>query len=95
MGSDAGIEHDREGHRFTTEVDGHRASVDYRLEDSRMIIVHSGVPKPIEGRGIAATLMRAALDAARAEGWRVVPQCAYAADFVRRHAEYADLVGGS
>ena len=92
MGSDACIEHDREGHRFTTEVEGHRAVVDYRLEDGRMVIVHTGVPGPIEGRGIAAALVRAALDAARAEGWRVVPQCAYAAGFVQRNPQYADLV---
>jgi len=89
---DHGIEHDRDERRFRTFVEGHRAEVDYRLEDGVMTITHTGVPRPIEGRGIAASLTRAALAAARAEGWKVVPQCAYAAAFMRRHREFDDLV---
>ena len=86
------IEHDRDAASFRTFVESHRAEVNYRLEDGVMTITHTGVPKPIEGRGIAASLTRAALAAARAEGWKVVPQCAYAAAFVRRHREYDDLL---
>ena len=86
------IEHDRDAASFRTFVEGHRAEVDYRLEDGVMTITHTGVPGPIEGRGIAASLTRAALAAARAEGWKVVPQCAYAAAFLRLHREYADLL---
>ena len=33
-----------------------------------------------------------ALDAAREQHWRVRPLCSYAAVYVRRHPEYADLV---
>jgi predicted GNAT family acetyltransferase len=86
------VEHDREGRRFHAQVDGHRAVVDYRFDDGVMTITHTGVPQAIEGRGIAAALTRAALEAARAEGWRVDPQCAYAAAYVRRHRQFADLV---
>ena len=85
------VDHDRAAHRFTTTVDGHVAQVDYRLEDGRMVIVHTGVPKAIEGRGIAGALVKVAFETARAEGWRVVAQCAYAAGWLRRHPAYADL----
>ena len=86
------VEHDRDARRFTTVVDGHRCGIDYRLEDGRMAILHTGVPKPVEGRGIAGAMTRKALDTARAEGWSVLPMCAYAAAFIKRHPEYADLV---
>jgi hypothetical protein len=87
------VEHDRDGRRFIIRVEGHDAELDYRLGDGTMAIVHTGVPEAIEGRGIAARLVQAALAVARAEGWKVVPRCAYAAAYLRRHAaEYADLL---
>ena len=87
------VVHDRAAHRFTTTVDGHEARIDYRMEDGRMVITHTGVPKAIEGRGIAGALTKVAFDTARAEGWRVDAQCAYAAAWLRRHPAYADLAG--
>jgi len=36
--------------------------------------------------------LRTALDFARANHFRVVPLCPYVAAFIRRHAEYHDLV---
>ncbi|MFQ6712235.1 N-acetyltransferase, partial [Bordetella pertussis] len=32
-----------------------------------------------------------ALDTARQRGWKVVPQCSYAAVYLKRHPEYQDL----
>jgi predicted GNAT family acetyltransferase len=81
------IDHDTAAQRFTTEVEGHRAVLDYRLSDHVMTITHTGVPPAIDGRGIAAELMRAALVAARAAVWTVNPACSYAAAYLRRHAD--------
>ncbi|HEY0178877.1 MAG TPA: GNAT family N-acetyltransferase [Dokdonella sp.] len=78
--------------RFETSVDGALCVLEYRLHDGVLAIVHTGVPDAVGGRGIAAALTKAALDAARAEGWRVRPQCSYAAVYLTRHPEYADLV---
>jgi predicted GNAT family acetyltransferase len=85
------ILHDIDGHRFSVTVEGYQCVLDYRLADAVMTITHTGVPQKIEGRGIAAALTTAALDAARAAGWKVVPACSYAAAFMRRHPEYEDL----
>jgi predicted GNAT family acetyltransferase len=88
---DVSVEHDREAGRFHARVDGHDAVLDYRLADGVMAIVHTGVPSAIEGRGIARALVRAAVEAAKSEGWKVDPQCAYAETWFKRHAEYAAL----
>src|SRR5258708_11169646 len=72
------IHHDTGAHRFTTEVDGSHAELDYTLADGGMTITHTQVPPAIGGRGIAALLMEAALSAASAAGWSVNPACAYA-----------------
>lgn len=86
------IRHDRAAHRFTAEVDGVECVLDYRLEGTRMSITHTGVPEQVGGRGIASALVSAAFEAARAEGWKVVPACSYAAAWVPRHPEVASLL---
>jgi uncharacterized protein len=86
------IHHDQSAHRFSTEVDGYRAVLDYTIAGRVMTITHTGVPQAIGGRGIAAELMRAALDVARESGWSVNPECSYAAAYMRRHRQ--DAGGG-
>lgn len=86
------ITHESSAQRFTTVVDGVFCVLEYRLQDGVMTIAHTGVPDAVGGRGIAAALATKAFDTARAEGWKVVPACAYAAVFVQKHPEYADLI---
>lgn len=85
------ISHDRHAHRFETRVDGALCELDYTLDDAVMTITHTGVPAEVGGRGIAAALVQAAMDEARTQGWKVVPACSYAAAWMQRHPEYADL----
>src|SRR5581483_1229628 len=86
------VTHQLDAQEFSTEVEGYRAELQYRLRDGVMTIVHTGVPDEIGGRGVAAELTRVALETARANGWKVVPACAYAEAFIRRHREYQDLL---
>ena len=86
------VTHHPDQARFTVEMDGHQAELDYRLRDGKLVIEHTGVPEAIGGRGVAAKLVAAALDHARNSGLKVVPACSYAAEYVRRHPQYADLV---
>jgi uncharacterized protein len=81
------ISHDQDSKRFTTEVDGHRAELDYTLADGVMTITHTRVPPEIGGRGIAAELMRAALQVAAERGLIVDPACSYAAAYMRKQQQ--------
>ena len=78
--------------RFETTVDGQLCVLDYRIEGATICLNHTGVPKPVGGRGIAAALTVFALDAARARGMKVVPNCDYVATWIKRHPAYADCV---
>jgi predicted GNAT family acetyltransferase len=86
------IQHDADRHRFTALVEGQACVLDYGLSGKTMTITHTGVPASLGGRGIAGQLTRFALDAARAQGWNVIPACSYAAGFFEKHPEYADLL---
>lgn len=87
------IQHDPTQQRFGTEVDGHVARLDYVLDPASavMAITHTIVPPEIGGRGIAGALVQAALEHARAQGWKVDPQCSYADAWMRRHPEFDAL----
>jgi uncharacterized protein len=84
------IEHDAVSHRFSTVVESERAVLDYVLDNGTMTITHTGVPRPIAGRGIAAELVRRALAQAHSEGWAVAASCSYAADYMAKHPESTD-----
>lgn len=85
------ITHDRAARRLETQVDGVSCELDYRLDGGVMTITHTGVPSAVAGRGIAAALVKSALEAAREAGWKVIPACSYAAAWMERHPEYDDL----
>ena len=57
-----------------------------------MRIRHTEVAPSHEGRGIAGALTRFTLDSARQQKRWVIPLCPYAAKYIERHPEYADLV---
>ncbi len=86
------INHDPSAQRFTTEVDAQRAELDYTVAGSVMTITHTRVPREIGGRGIAAELMRAALQVAAQRGLSINPACSYAAAYMRKHAQSPDKV---
>jgi predicted GNAT family acetyltransferase len=64
----------------------------YDRGDGRVVFTHTVVDDAFEGRGVGSELIRGALDAARRDGLRVVPQCQFVAAFIDKHEEYADLV---
>lgn len=86
------ISHDRDAGQFHAQIEGQRCVADYRLAGQVMHIVHTGVPRPLRGRGIAGRLVDAALNEARASGWRVNPVCSYVAVYMHRHPETRDLL---
>ena len=64
----------------------------YRLEPGRVVFTHTEIDPAFEGQGLGGKLAAAALDAVRARGLAIVPQCPFIAAYVRRHPEYQDLV---
>ncbi len=89
---DITIDHDEKAGRFAARVHGHLCVCDYRLRDGVMAITHTEVARELEGQGIAAQLVRAALAHARDHGLKVRPLCSYVQAYVRRHPEVQSLL---
>ena len=79
------IDHDSHARRLSTQLEGYTGLLDYELDGKVMSITHTRVARQIGGRGVAAELMRSALELAAANGWTVNPVCSYAVAYLKRH----------
>jgi predicted GNAT family acetyltransferase len=92
MNTTPAVVHNAAASRFEVNVEGQLAGAEYEFVGGNMVFTHTLVPPALRGRGLAEHLVRAGLAHAREHGLRVVPQCSYVATFIKRNAEFADLL---
>lgn len=81
------IIHKEDIRRFETEEDGFTGYVQYELNEGIIDLTHTIVPKEIEGRGVAASIVAYALEYAREKGLKVKPTCVYIKTYIERHKD--------
>jgi uncharacterized protein len=72
----------------------HIGRLTWVLRGGARVAEHTLVPPAIGGRGVAARLVEALVADARAQGFKVVPECSYVAVAFQRHPEWAELKQG-
>jgi len=77
--------------RFELDLDGHTAFATYRRDGGVLAILHTEVPKALNGRGIGSQLVRGLLEIARAEGLKIKPLCPFVVAYMDKHPEYTDV----
>lgn len=82
------ITHNPGKDRFEIVLEDLTAFVEYQVVDDRLDILHTIVPKPLEGRGIAAQLVKYTYDYALSEGLKPAATCPYAVVWLHRHPDY-------
>lgn len=79
--------------RYELQVDGQVAVAEYTIkEDGIVRITHVGVPKALEGQGLASQLTLAALEDIKKQGKFVFPVCPFVKTYILRHPEWNPLV---
>jgi predicted GNAT family acetyltransferase len=87
------VRHDAARRRFVAEIDGKEAHLVYHpVAEGTLDYASTFVPESLRERGIASAVVRAALDYARSQHYRVIPSCWFVQRFVQRHPEYRDLI---
>jgi uncharacterized protein len=86
------VHHNAAACRFEARVEGLLCVCSYHLVDGVMRVYHTEVPPRLEGRGIAARIVRALLDHAEANGLEVEPWCSYVRSYMKRHPETHKLL---
>ena len=85
MADDVEVRDNRDASRFELTVEGQMAVLEYERKDGAMVFNHTEVPAQLRGRGYGEILVKAGLDAARAEGLRIVAVCPYVRAYLRKH----------
>lgn len=68
--------------------------IDYTIDGKVMDLPHTLVFPEFEGQGVGSALVKQSLDMIRAmdNEMRVTPTCPFIAIWIKRHAEYHDLL---
>jgi len=85
--------HNQHHNRFEVELGKDKAILIYNIKAGLFILLHTEVPEAFEGRGIAASMAKAAFDYARENGYKVRSYCSYTTRYMERHPEYRELEG--
>jgi hypothetical protein len=86
------VVHHQAAGQFEIRADAGIAVLSYVQRGDTLDLMHTRVPRELEGQGYGAALAKAALDYARAAGLKVIPTCPFVGAYLRRHKDYADLV---
>lgn len=86
------IVHDEQAKRFETSIDGHTGYISYQERDDKLVYDHTIVPQELGGRGVGSALVKHALNYARDNNKKIVPQCSFVASYIDKHPEYQGLL---
>lgn len=90
--TDAEVTDNQAESRLEIHAGGEPAELIYKRRADRLVLIHTGVPDALSGRGLGGQLVQAALDKAAAEALTVVPLCPYARSWLERHPDEAAKV---
>jgi uncharacterized protein len=73
-------------------LDGETGILQYRFLDNKIWLMHTEVPKSLEGKGVASALAHYAFEWAKAQNKMVKVICPFVAIYLKRHPEYNSVV---
>ena len=85
------VTHNEADHTFEVWIEGHLSKLDYIQDAKNFVITHVGVDPEFRNQGLAAKIVEAGLEFAKQNSLRVIPMCSYAAAYIRRNPQYAEL----
>ena len=86
------LQTDTDQQQYFFDLPEGRPHIDYKRKGERIYLIHTEVPKALEGQGIGSALVKQTLMDIDEQGLRLVPLCPFVAAYVERHAEWGRLV---
>ena len=71
------IVHEKENRRFTLDINGELAKVEYSIRDGKMYLNHSEVPYNLRGEGLGKVLVEKTFEQLTKEGYTAIAVCSY------------------
>jgi predicted GNAT family acetyltransferase len=66
----------------------------YKVEDGRVVLLHTEVPQELNGLGYGSRLAHGVFEALRRDGKRVIAKCRFMYSYATRHPEYGAFLDG-
>ena len=80
-----GIRDNRAESRLELTRDGQTAILVYERTPKSFVLVHTEVPPALRGHHLGEALVKAGVEAARAEGLSIIATCPFAREYLRKH----------
>jgi len=84
--------HEKESERFVINLEGNEVYVEYTMTGNEINLYHTFTDPALRGKGLAAQVVRAALEFAKENNLKVIPTCSYVQAFIAKNKEYQELV---
>jgi len=84
--------HEKENERFVIYSEGNEVYVEYSMIGNKIILYHTYTNPALRGKGLAALVVRAALEFAKENNLKIIPTCSYVQSFIAKNDEYKELV---
>src|SRR5262249_16001987 len=78
--------------RLELETEGGIAFIEYKVSRDILFLIHTEVPRALEGKGVASTIVQKALQYAKDNNYKIVPICPYVQSYLKKHKEWNDIV---
>ena len=86
------VVHEKENERFVIYKDGKETFVSYVPVEGMLNLNHTHTDNELRGQGLAALVVRAALEYVKENNLRVIPGCSYVQSFIAKNEGYKELV---
>ncbi len=86
------IVHEKENKRFTLDINGELAKVEYSIRDGKMYLNHSEVPYNLRGQGIGRVLVEKTFEQLTKEGYTAVAICSYIKAVAKRSERWKTTI---
>lgn len=86
------IKHHKEDKKYTLDINGEEAKVEYVLKNDKMYLVHSEVPYHLRGQGIGKELVLKTFEKLTEEGYKAVAVCSYIRAVKNRDEHWKNVI---
>ncbi|MGI9551403.1 MAG: N-acetyltransferase [Aurantibacter sp.] len=86
------LKHDSQNNQFTMDINGETAFVAYSLENGKMYLNHSEVPRNLRGQGIGKVLVQKTFEKLTVEGFTAVAVCPFIKAVANRSEKWSGII---
>lgn len=89
---DLKITRNDEAKEYQAEFERRKIYIEFIAAKGRIYLVHTEVPKGLEGKGLGSAIVKGTLELIEANGDALFPLCPFVASYIRRHPEWKRIL---